>query len=161
MKRISQWARKELKKPLGKLVRDASLLKEHIGNSRIVTVGDICTLAVLDLGIIPHLAVFDYRYRRKDLEKEDIDRLKKVFPSPRRFPNPPGTISDELIQQAGKILHEGGAVLIDGEDDLAALAFINAANEDYLILYGQPEEGIVIVRADMATKDKVKEILES
>jgi uncharacterized protein (UPF0218 family) len=161
MVKISDRARNELRKPLGRLVADPAQLLNILGDSKIVTVGDICTLAYLDLGLKPHLAVYDYRYKRMDLEQEKIAKLKEVYPNPRTFPNPAGELSDEVVQNAPNLLMLGGSVLIEGEDDLVALAFINAANEEYLILYGQPDEGIVVVRPDKETKKKIRKILES
>ena len=161
MVRISDNARMELKKPLGRLIANPSELPMIIGEHRIISVGDICTLTLLELGIMPHLAVYDYRYQRMDLEENKVERLKSNFPNPKTFSNPPGTISDELMGLAQGLLAEGGAILIDGEDDLTALVFISAASKDYLILYGQPDEGIVVVKPDKETKEKIRKILES
>jgi uncharacterized protein (UPF0218 family) len=161
MIRISDKARQELKKPLGRLVTDSSELAQIVNDHKIVSVGDICTLTLLDLGIMPHLAVYDYRYMRRDLEQEKIAKLEGIYPSPKTFLNPAGELSEEILQEAANLLAEGGAILIKGEDDLTALAFISAASADYLILYGQPDEGIVVVRPDRETKEKIRKIIGS
>jgi uncharacterized protein (UPF0218 family) len=160
MVKISESARIELKKPLGRLIKDTESLYEITKNHKIVTVGDICTLTLLRKGIKPHLAVYDYRYKRMRLDELDIEKLKDEYPAPRSFVNPAGSVSSELLKEAENLLEEGGAILIDGEDDLSALAFIRAASAEYLILYGQPDQGIVVVVPDKKTKEKIERLFQ-
>ena len=157
--KISEKTRQALKQPLGKLKIDLRKVKELSKSHRIISVGDICTLALLAVGIKPHLAVFDYKAMRKEIDESLIGILKLNYRDPKKYENKAGTLSDRIINDAPKLIEEGGGVLIDGEDDLTALAFIQAAKDDDIIVYGQPNEGIVIVLPDKKTKEKVSFLL--
>jgi uncharacterized protein (UPF0218 family) len=87
--------------------------------------------------------------------------LELHFRRPRRYRNPPGTISQRLLDDAGRLLSDGGAVLIDGEEDLTALAFMLAAREGDIVIYGQPGRGMVVVRPDESVKKRIKRWLSA
>ncbi|HID73222.1 TPA: DUF359 domain-containing protein, partial [Candidatus Micrarchaeota archaeon] len=159
--RIPEKVKKELKKPLGKVHPDYSAVMKLSEGRRIISVGDICTLGLLQIGIRPHLAVFDFRFMRKRLQPEYVNVLKREFKKSRRIKNAKGTLSDSIMKRAGALIEEGGAVLIDGEEDLTALAFIDSADSDDILVYGQPGKGIVVVEMDKKTKKKVKELLSA
>ncbi|MBI5047105.1 DUF359 domain-containing protein [Candidatus Micrarchaeota archaeon] len=57
------------------------------------------------------------------------------------------------------MLERGGGVLVDGEEDLTALAFILHAKAHDIVVYGQPHKGMVIVKPDKKLKDRVSEWL--
>lgn len=156
---ITETAKKELKKPLGKVYSDYREITKLSKKYRIISVGDVCTLALLDLGICPHLAVFDLKFMRKKLRPAHALILKRVFGKAIKMKNKAGTISEEILENAKDILERGGGLLIDGEEDLTALAFIKAATSKYILVYGQPGEGMVIVKNDDKTKKKVDRIL--
>lgn len=153
--RIPDQVKEELKKPLGRLQSDFKGMKELGGTHRLIAVGDVCTLGLLAMGIRPHLAVFDHLFMRKRLEPGMIRILELHFKEPKKYKNAPGTLSERIIAEAPKLIEEGGAVLIDGEEDLTALAFILAAGEKDVIVYGQPDEGMVVVRPDAALRKRV------
>jgi uncharacterized protein (UPF0218 family) len=152
MVRISERAKEQMKKPLGTL-EDISRLRCA---GRLITIGDVCTVAILRTGAVPHLAVFDHHTMRSEVDRSMVEELGARFPNPRRYSNPAGTVSDELLRDAGKLIDEGGAILIDGEEDLTALAFIMVAKKDDIILYGQPGEGVVVVRPGKRLKKKIE-----
>jgi len=154
--RIPEQVRKELKKPLGTLHSDFSKIRELSRTHRIVSVGDVCTLGLLAMGIRPHLAVFDHLFMRRRLKPGMIRILELHFKAPKKYKNMPGTLSEAILSKAPGMLDEGGAVLIDGEEDLTALAFILAAGKNDIIIYGQPDEGMVVVKPDKKLKDKIE-----
>ncbi|HSB47580.1 MAG TPA: DUF359 domain-containing protein [Candidatus Bilamarchaeum sp.] len=156
---VSEAVREELKKPLGAVIRDISGLGRK-PDERIISIGDVCTLEFLSRGIIPHLSVFDFKSMRKPLHEKGRKALMSLGEA-KKYANPPGTISESLLADAGMLLEKGGAVLIDGEEDLTALAFILEAGKKDIIVYGQPREGMVIVRADSKLKKKIKGWLAS
>jgi uncharacterized protein (UPF0218 family) len=126
---------------------------------RVISIGDVCTLGLLAMGIRPHLAVFDHRYMRNELDPGFVKILALNYPKARRMSNPAGTLSEDILRNAGKLMEEGGAVLIEGEEDLTALAFIKSAGKKDLIVYGQPNEGMVIVLSDEKVKKKIEKWL--
>jgi uncharacterized protein (UPF0218 family) len=144
-----------LKKPLGTLEKDLGEIKRLSHGHRIISVGDVCTLGLLAIGVRPHLAVFDYRSMRSGLDQGMINALRASFKKMRTYPNPAGTVSDRLLADAAGLVREGGAVLIEGEEDLTALAFVLSAGENDLVVYGQPDEGVVVVRPDAKLKKRI------
>jgi uncharacterized protein (UPF0218 family) len=51
-----------------------------------------------------------------------------------------------------------GKIIVEGEEDLAALPALMLAPEGALVLYGQPGEGIVAVRAGRESASRAREI---
>lgn len=155
---IPEDIRMELKKPLGRIETDfqgITRLRECRPSLRIISIGDICTLGLLENGLMPQLAVFDFQSMRAPLPPEGVRALRSAFRSMKRYRNPPGTLSEELLDEAGALIEEGGAILIEGEEDLTALAFILAAKEEDIVVYGQPEQGMVVVSPGPRVKAKV------
>ena len=78
-----------------------------------------------------------------------------------RVVNPAGTLTrdawvalDEAFKSASRVRIE-----VIGEEDLTALAAIDLAPEGTVVLYGQPDAGVVLVRADADAKARVRDIL--
>lgn len=161
MVKIPERIRNKLKRPLGKLHKDFKGLIKLSRTRRIIAVGDVCTLSLLAMGIKPHLAVFDYRLMRRKLDSGMINILKLHFKKPRKYRNPAGTLSDRILADAGQLIEKGGAVFIEGEEDLTALAFIASASSIDVVVYGQPREGLVVVEPSKRIKKKIEGWLAS
>lgn len=159
--KIPESVRARLKKPLGRLQKDFSGIRRLSQGHRIISIGDVCTLGLLAMGIRPHLAVFDHRFMRRPLDSGMVRVLGMHFRKPKRYRNPAGTLSGKIADDAGMLMSRGGAVLIDGEEDLTALAFIRKAGKKDVIIYGQPHEGLVIVRPDAKIKRKIERWLSA
>lgn len=147
--------RARLKKPLGSLRKGFGTINTLSRTHRIIAIGDICTLALLAAGIRPHLAVFDHRFMRRKLSPNRIRKLSCYFRHPKKYKNPAGTLSEAIVRDAKKLLQRGGAVLIDGEEDLTALAFISSARATDIVVYGQPRKGMVMVRPNQRIKKRI------
>ena len=146
-----------LKKPLGKtgtLEQILPLIRER----KIIAVGDQVVFALLSKGIRPHIAVFDFRTMRMEVGSGVRGRIEKEYPSPQRIANEQGTISDALFVLAPVLISEGGALYIEGEEDLAAFPFILFLDKNSVVLYGQPGEGVVLVDEKSEGKKLVKRI---
>ena len=152
---ISERIRGRLKKPIGRLLKGTGALKTLSRSHRMISIGDVCTLTLLASGIRPHLAVFDHRFMRRKLAPAGILKLDLAFRHPKKYKNPAGTLSEAIIRDAKKLIAKGGGVLIDGEEDLTALAFIRSAGAKDVIVYGQPHRGMVLVRPDGKIKKKI------
>jgi len=161
MVKIPGRIREELRKPLGQVQKDFRKIKELSRNHRVIVVGDVCTLGLLAAGIRPYLAVYDHRFMRQRLDSGMVSILAVHFKNPKKYDNPAGTLSERIVKDAPKLLKEGGAVLIRGEEDLTALAFILAAGPRDLVVYGQPHEGLVLVKPNGKIKKKIKGWLAS
>ncbi|MEM1540055.1 MAG: DUF359 domain-containing protein [Candidatus Bathyarchaeia archaeon] len=157
--------RRRLKKPLGELIRGSheetmEKLKVIVEKEKppcIVSVGDVVSRNLVEKNFHPKLLVVDNRVMRLNVEpaKLDADEEKHVK-------NPPGTITFEAlnaIQEAFKTPHRV-KVVVDGEEDLLALPAIQHAPENAIIIYGQPHEGLVVVKATLQKKAEVAKILK-
>ena len=51
------------------------------------------------------------------------------------------------------------AVIVDGEEDLLALVAISVAPDGSLVVYGQPNEGLVLVPVTSQKKKEIADIL--
>ena len=137
----------EFKRPLGKLYVDFEdaipMIKEA---SFLISVGDQTTKNLVDIDLIPDLGIIDNRIQRKD-HNYDIIRTENIL----NADNPAGTITENLwetIEEAISLTLEDSGnriIVVKGEEDLAVLPCLLIAPEDAVILYGQPNEGLVFV----------------
>ncbi len=158
---VPEKIKNELKKPLGDLVDHAQL--PAIANKyKIISVGDISTLICIQHAIHPFIAVFDFHYMRQVLDLDKEEQIEKYFKKARAYKlrNPAGTISAEVMPIAEYMLKSGGILKVDGEEDLLALVFIAMAEKDTAVIYGQPNEGLVLIKPNSQSKQKAKEILK-
>jgi GTP-dependent dephospho-CoA kinase len=153
-----------LKKHMGKLVDEPTLLKLLKKEKAIVTVGDKVTYTVLKHGFTPLLCIVDFILERKQYP-EEMKKLIQMFGLIHlKIKNPPGTITDELWDAIQTVYQnpQNGPICIevDGEEDLASLAAIYLAPRGVTVIYGLPNKGVVVVSATDAHKQKVKEVLD-
>jgi hypothetical protein len=156
--------RSVLKKPFGKLYSSLDEAKNSLPEHNIlISVGDVTTKNLLKSGLIPDIGIIDHKIQRKE-SKHNIDYDSVTLYAK----NPPGTITQELwstIKEAIKLVEKKVQVLIivEGEEDLSVLPCILSSPPDSIILYGQPNEGLVVVKADEVrnmTKDIIEEFEE-
>ena len=155
--------RDQLKNPLGNLISDndpnkENIIKEISAESVLITVGDRTTENMLQLGLKPQIQIID------GLEK----RNKRLVPTDDAINtnlscrNPPGEITEESIQVIQKAFSSEPPVRItvDGEEDLLVLPVCMYAPEGSVVMYGQPNEGLVIVHITPDIQAKVQKILD-
>jgi uncharacterized protein (UPF0218 family) len=158
--------RRRLKKPLGELIKGSfeetvSVFKQIVEREKptgIVSVGDAVSKNLVENGICPKVLIVDNRIMRKNITPASL-----IADAEKRVKNPPGTITFEAlnaIREALKVNHRT-KIVVDGEEDLLALCAILYAPENFFVVYGQPGEGIVVVKATKQKKDEVTEILRA
>ncbi len=146
------------KKPFGQLYRGRGLsparkIKEDLRGERVIIVGDITKENAIKVGIKPLMTVVDLKTKRGDIAKI---KNKGVY-----VKNPPGMITGALWDEIHKKIEEDySEIIVDGEEDLAVLACVLEADWDTVILYGQPDEGIVLVRVDIEKKMEASILLK-
>jgi uncharacterized protein (UPF0218 family) len=140
MYRLPEGERHLLKKPFGALYHDLNAILPLLAGKKVFAVGDVVTRELLRIGVIPTLAVIDQRSMR--LPCEDIP----PYQSHRLFVrNPAGVITDELIECIDQALRiEPSVIVVAGEEDLAVIPVVLAAPEGGILLYGQPQQGVVL-----------------
>jgi hypothetical protein len=138
-----------LKKPFGKVYKGKGLkpakeIKKVLKGEKVIVVGDRTFKNMLEVGVTPSLAIVDLKTKRKIKEE-----FKKTEGRYLQAKNPAGMITEDLWDKIHEGLKKDGTILlVDGEEDLAVLPCIIEADWDSIILYGQPDEGIVLVRVD-------------
>ncbi|MFQ5986008.1 MAG: GTP-dependent dephospho-CoA kinase family protein [Thermoplasmata archaeon] len=138
--------RPELRIPLGRLMDAAGFDQEVKGLGKLVTVGDAVTAAALHATQRPRVAIVDFRVeRRPDDRLADLPLYEgaKIL----EVENPAGQITagtwDALMQAFD---HPGPVVIrIHGEEDLVALPAIVLAPSGFVVAYGLPARGAVLV----------------
>lgn len=162
---------KELKKPLGKLIFDSDITekkirKEIVGNNhKIITVGDRSTERLISFEIFPNLVIIDGVERRQErrssladkliaLKAKDITRISCI--------NPAGSITQEAITKIKFALsgEKNFILYVVGEEDLLTLPVCYFAPSNSLVCYGQPQEGLVIIKVNDSMRRKAKELIK-
>ncbi len=144
----------ELKKPLGKLYPDFEDAIDEINSSEfLISVGDATFSNLIEHDLFPDIAIIDNLIQRKNHSHKDFytENILKVD-------NPAGTITDDLWETIGKAIELSNnddyyIIEVAGEEDLAVLPCILTASPNTTILYGQPNEGLVVLKvSDMKIK---------
>ena len=155
--------RDQLKNPLGNLVSDNDPNKENIikkitAESIVITVGDRTTENILQLGLKPQIQIIDCLEKRN----QRIAPIDDTINTKLSCRNPPGEITEESIQIIKKAFSSEPPVriVVDGEEDLLVIPVCISAPENSVVMYGQPNEGLVIVRITPEIRAKVQKILD-
>ncbi len=158
--------RGELKEPLGPIYTDTEGLLAAAGEP-VVAVGDIVTYHLLEASHTPAVALIDERTKREAVDSEVTkvvvgDNGAPTFDERIAVANPAATLTAELLSALRAAVASDATTLlvVDGEEDLAALPAILSAPEGASVVYGQPEEGMVLVTADEPARDRARSLLE-
>ena len=162
MLKLPDEVRPLLKRPLGQLFSSVTTAIEHLQQlrpARLIAVGDIVTAELLEAGLKPDVAVVDFAVMRSPVDKKirrtiDLFKTKIV-----RAKNPAGTITRELriaLEKAKPPLK----IIVDGEEDLATIPAVLSAPLGSVVVYGQPDEGIVLVEVTEPKRREFEMLLE-
>ncbi|MDH7594227.1 MAG: GTP-dependent dephospho-CoA kinase family protein [Methanomicrobiales archaeon] len=155
MFRLPEHLRRQLKRPFGTLYPSLESVLPLIEDRPVYTVGDVVTHRLLRLGITPAIAIIDGMSMRSPCEKRPQAYAPLIHTR-----NPAGTITHELIEAIGRALKETPAIIfVEGEEDLAVIPLIIAAPDGGVVLYGQPDEGVVMRLIDRRAKQEAESIL--
>ncbi|WP_262179447.1 GTP-dependent dephospho-CoA kinase family protein [Haloarcula laminariae] len=151
--------RSELKEPMGDIYTDTAALLSDAG-APLVAVGDMVTYHLLEAGRVPDLALVDERTKRSAVE-DDVTAAITGFDRTVAVDNPAGTLTHELLAAMRDGLDGDGTTLVDveGEEDLAALPAVLMAPGTASVVYGQPDEGMVLVAPDGGVRERARSIL--
>ena len=156
--------RDQLKTPLGNLINDNDPNKENIikkisAESVLITVGDKTTENILQLGLKPQIQIIDGLEKRNQRIVPTDDTINTKL----SCKNPPGEITEESMQIIKKAFSSEPPVriIVDGEEDLLVIPVCILAPENSVVMYGQPNEGLVIVQITPKIRAKVQKILDA
>ena len=151
-----------LRQPFGLLIPDNQVTKQKVssmleGSKQVFAVGDATTERLIGFGIIPDVAVIDGKERRSK-RYYPVNYLAKEF----HCTNPAGTISQDAVNTFRDVLKTTPPVrvLVDGEEDMLAIALFALASEGSTILYGQPLEGLVVVKITRSKQKQAKSLMK-
>jgi uncharacterized protein (UPF0218 family) len=136
-------------------------LKDLVENENppsIVAVGDTVSRNLTENGFAPKLTIVDNKCMRKNTKPPRLGSDQALY-----VKNPQGTITDEAEETIARALKgkQTVKIIVDGEEDLLALpAIIHSADKSFVI-YGQPYQGIVVVKATSEKKAEIRAILKS
>jgi len=153
-----------LKEPLGTLIRGSPNQTMHrLGRMieeerppKVIAVGDVVSRSMVEHGLQPDIIVVDHRVMRSPSTpfEAGVDRTVRVR-------NPAGTITEEAWLVLRDVMRQEGRtrVLVDGEEDLLTLVVGLHAPDGSFVVYGQPHEGIVVVRVTESKRRMFRQIV--
>jgi uncharacterized protein (UPF0218 family) len=155
--------RDQLKIPLGILLpesqTDKTNIKKHLSeNSYIITVGDRTTEKMIEFGLIPSLQIIDSQEKRVKREPPKLANATELT-----VDNPAAEITLQSIDIIKKAftMHPPVRLSVNGEEDLLVIPACIHAPENAIVLYGQPNEGLVIVKITPEIRNKTQKLLNS
>lgn len=161
----------ELKTPMGTLFEGpedapdiamyAALEDRSLGQNMLIAVGDVTVRTMLEIDIIPDIALIDGQTKRTQLPEHELVDTSS-FAHSLSAENPPGTLTPSLLMALEKAIDEEEPCLIhvEGEEDLAPLYAHLLAPIGSIVVYGQPAQGVVVQLTSLATKERCRRLLE-
>ena len=158
---LSNSLRNELKIPLGDILPEdlagRESIQSAISGKYVITVGDRTTEKLIDFGLVPSLQIIDNiekRERRVALGNDGVSSFLKCT-------NPAAEITSESINTIKKAfsMKPPVRIVIDGEEDLLVIPACIYAPDNSVILYGQPNQGLVIAPITTTIRNKTQRLL--
>jgi len=167
VRRLKPSQRREGKLPLGLLIEGSfdetveKLMKliEKEKPSMIISVGDVVSESLIKKDIFPNVFIVDNKVMRKSVTPLSAKADETWY-----VKNPPSTLTKEAVEEIQEILKKKKhrtKIVVDGEEDLLTLPAVLYAPENSLVVYGQPQKGIVAVKVTKQEKKKVRRVIEA
>ncbi|MFX0044250.1 MAG: DUF359 domain-containing protein [Candidatus Hermodarchaeota archaeon] len=123
----------------------------------VVAVGDVTSATLIHQGYAPDVSIVDGITKRGAFEERLSGEREYSFYNPAAvlYPEAWSTI-DTAIHDKQKSL-----VIVDGEEDLMGFPGVLLAPNGSVMLYGQPDVGIVWVPVDKANKTLARDLLDA
>jgi hypothetical protein len=155
--------REQLKIPLGVLLNEDDAKKDTIqkhlpDNCYIITVGDRTSEKMMTFGLTPSLQIIDGQEKR--VKRDTLENTAIV--TSLTCDNPPAEITSQSIDTIKKAFSSKPPIRITvrGEEDLLVIPVCIYAPENSVVLYGQPNEGLVVVKITPEIRNKTQKLLE-
>lgn len=154
-----------LSKPFGPVLSPKDVVVKIIEErpQLLIVIGDESLHKMLMYGIMPDVCVYDRRVKRKSAPQEWLDDIKRAFAGKEiiNVKNPAGEIREGLVFQIKECIKNGeGIIEVEGEEDLAALPSLAYAPAGAIILYGQPNDGVVYLEVNEEGKKNALVLLK-
>ena len=129
----------------------------------VATIGDICTVKLIQEEIIPNLMIVDYKTKRNvKLTEKQMSIIESVKCKSVEVDNESGTISQQLYFEIKKAIKSEimTKIIVNGEEDLATLPVIKHSKIGAKVIYGMPDKGMVVVDVNQQAKERANKLLE-
>ncbi len=162
---LQQELRGELKEPMGAVYTETDALLSA-AEPPIVAVGDMVTYHLIEAGRTPDVALIDGLTKRSAIDDHVREAIESgVFDREVTVSNPAAGLSAALLSALADALDaaaegETTVLVVDGEEDLATLPAVAAAPTGASVVYGQPDEGMVLVDCDEEIKARVSDLFD-
>ncbi|WP_409201073.1 GTP-dependent dephospho-CoA kinase family protein [Methanobrevibacter sp. DSM 116169] len=126
-----------------------------------ISVGDATLNNLIQNNIYPNLSIIDNLIQRKNHDYKII-KSELLY----NAKNPSGFITENLWETIDTAINSAinndnhHLIVVDGEEDLAVLPCILIAPDETTIAYGQPNEGLVLLKVS-DVKNKAENILNN
>ncbi|MBP2030440.1 uncharacterized protein (UPF0218 family) [Methanohalophilus levihalophilus] len=139
-----------------------SILKDLGNPTKLISVGDVTTFHLLKSGIVPDILIVDDRTHRGPASEKVIKGTKHDGFKELEVNNPSGTITEDLLDALADAVSSDQRfrIFVKGEEDLAALPAVIMAPDGSVVLYGQPDKGMMLVRITSSKKLEMKELMD-
>ena len=161
---LSDSLREKLKAPLGELIPESQASKQTIrklipNGAYVITVGDRTTEKMIMFDLVPSLQIIDNQEKRKKRKMFDVG----IVLSHLQCSNPAAEITPQSIDVIKKAfsLDPPVRITVDGEEDLLVIPACIYSPANSVVLYGQPNEGLVAVPVTTEIRNTTKNILDS
>lgn len=162
MLKLPDEARPLLKRPLGQLFPNVTAAIERLRQlrpPRLIAVGDVVAAGLLDGGLRPDVVVVDMKVMRSPADEKTKGTIDAFEVEVVRVRNPAGAITPEL-REALKTAKPPLKIVVEGEEDLATLPAVLSAPLGSVVVYGQPNEGVVLIEVSEFKRREFAELLK-
>jgi pantetheine-phosphate adenylyltransferase len=160
---LPQQLRETASKPIGQLFATVEEWMKNcfVDEHSLISIGDVITKTLHEKHFRPKVIVFDLLVQRQPFFTEASQHTLEGY-TLLHIENKAGSITPQLWEAAIHSMQTNTffALQVQGEEDLAVLPFVLSAPLGYVILYGQPHEGVVSITVTQEKKNEVKKILE-
>ncbi len=129
---------------------------------KVAAVGDMTAFYLLKSSIVPDLLVVDNKTKRMPVSDDVVRKLDHDSYKTVRVDNPAATLTIDLMDRIKESLQGDDRIkiIVDGEEDLATLPAILYAPIGSAVVYGQPNEGSVLVHVTPERKKHIEEFIK-
>jgi hypothetical protein len=116
----------------------------------------------LKASVVPDVVIVDNKTKRMPIPDHVVKSLDHDSYKTVEVKNPPATLTKELMDMIRESLQgsERIKIVVDGEEDLATLPAILYAPLGSVVIYGQPNEGSVLVKVTAEKKKHIEELMK-
>jgi cytidyltransferase-like protein len=169
--KLPERERPRFKKPIGKVIKKLghinNLTMKQFNNSFLIAVGDIASINLYKSASQPDICIIDHRTRRGNLNDQDKKTLAELTAGAdiTEAENQAGMIERRAVGAIRKALEsfaqtgDRQIVTIKGEEDLLVIPSILLSPLESTVIYGQPDQGLVVVKVTEKKKREATDYL--